>query len=143
MPSAKKPKRENQIIEADGVPRVAKQVDRAAAMEIAEMYVVKNLPKYLKRLHALAMGITVVRDTKGGPQIYSVPPDRAALESLVDRGLGKTPQRHEITGEGGGPMEILPWRPREMLTEGDIIDAEVVQNISQPQTDDIVGEQEG
>lgn len=137
-----KPKADNQIIVVDGQPRIAKQVDRAAAMELAEMYVVKNLPKYLKKLHALAMGIMAVKDTKDGPQAYAEPPSFAALTYLADRGLGRIPQRHEITGQDGGPIGVIPWLPRGMSPEGEIIDAEVVSEVHQPQVESALEEVE-
>lgn len=111
---------DNRIVIADGQPRVAKVIDRATAMDKAEMYVVRNLPKYLKHLHMLALGkLWAVKNTKEGPQVYAIPPDRAALEYLIERGLGKVPQRHEITGQDGGAIEIIPWAPVGMIIEGE------------------------
>ena len=109
----------NQIIVVDGQPKVAKVISRAEAMEKAELYIVKRLPRYLRKLHDLAMGVFAVKDTKEGPKIYTTPPDRTALEYLVNRGLGSLPQRHEVTGQAGGPMEILPWMPAGMLKQPD------------------------
>ena len=92
------------------------------------MLVVKNLPKYVKKLHELALGGFYVQkiDQKGNLKVYTTAPDRAALEYLIERGLGKVPQRHEITGEAGGPLEILPWAPDSFLEtqQKDYIDAE-------------------
>ena len=116
---AKKQSLRNQIIIVDGQPKVAVQIDRAAAMEKAELYIVKRLPQYLRKIHALAMGVFAVKETKDGPKIYAVPPDRTALEYLVNRGLGSIPQRHEVTGQAGGPMEILPWMPAGLLNKPD------------------------
>ena len=109
----------NQIIVVDGKPKVAKVISRAEAMEKAELYIVKRLPQYLRKIHALAMGVLLSKETKDGPKIYMVPPDRTALEYLVNRGLGSLPQRHEVTGQAGGPMEILPWMPAGMLKQPD------------------------
>ena len=117
MPKTKGPR--NQIVIVDGQPKVAVQIDRMAAIEKAELYIVKKLPQYLRKIHALAMGITAIKETKDGPMIYNIPPDRIALEYLVDRGLGRTPQRHEVTGQSGGPLEVLPWMPAGLLDKPD------------------------
>jgi hypothetical protein len=66
----------------------------------------------------------------GDETIYRTPPDRQALEFLIEHGLGKVPQRHEITGEEGGALTIIPWLPPSVkvkeLPEGEeeVIDAE-------------------
>ena len=111
---------ENRIVISDtGKPVVAKTIDRATAIDKAEMYIYRNLPKYFKKLHELAMGIAVVKDTKAGPKVYMEPPNLQALIYLADRGLGKIPQRHEITGQEGGPVEVIPWAPVGMIFEGE------------------------
>ena len=118
----------NQIIVVDGQPKVAKVISRAEAMEKAELYIVKRLPRYLRKLHDLAMGVFAVKDTKEGPKIYTTPPDRTALEYLVNRGLGSLPQRHEVTGQDGGPMAVIPWMPASALSpvdESKVIEGEV------------------
>ena len=125
-------KPQNQIVVVDGKAIVAKRISRSEAMEKAEMYVVKNLPKYLKKIHQLAMGIMAVKETKDGPMGYSIPPNQSALEYLVDRGLGRIPQRHEITGQEGGPMEFIPWMPAGI---GEVIDAKVVSNVPSDPSD--------
>lgn len=119
----------NQIIISDtGKPVVAKTIDRATAVEKAEMYVLKNLPKYLRKIQELAMGIAVVKDTKAGPKVYMEAPNLQALTYLADRGLGKIPQRHELTGEGGGAIEVIPWAPAGMLDEDkNIIEGEATE----------------
>lgn len=109
----------NQIVVVDGKPVVARQISRKDAMARAEMFVAKNLTKYLKKLHELAFGVTAIKETKDGPLIYTVPPDRAALTYLIDRGLGKIPERHEITGPDGGAIEVLPWAPAGMIINGE------------------------
>ncbi len=119
----------NQIVISDtGKPVVAKTIDRAEAVEKAEMYVLKNLPKYLRKIQELAMGVMVAKDTKLGPKIYAEPPNLQALTYLADRGLGKIPQRHELTGEGGGPVTVLPWAPAGMIDEDkNIIEGEATE----------------
>ena len=125
-------KPQNQIVVVDGKAIVAKRISRSEAMEKSEMYVVKNLPKYLKKIHQLAMGILAIKDTKDGPMVYSIPPNQSALEYLVDRGLGRIPQRHEITGEGGGAIEVIPWLPASSV---EVIDATIIPEVSNNATD--------
>ncbi len=42
-------------------------------------------------------------------KIYTVDPDYKALAFLMENFMGKTPQRLEITGDGGGPIKIIPY----------------------------------
>ncbi len=122
------PRSTNQIVISDtGKPVVAKTIDRATAVDKAEMYVLRNLPRYLKKIQELAMGIQIAKETKLGPKIYAEPPSLPALTYLADRGLGKIPQRHELTGEGGGPVTVLPWAPHDMVGEGNIIEGEATE----------------
>jgi len=98
------------------------KVSQHEAIRKAELYVTKNLPRYLKKLEELARGVTIMKPSKRGePTVYTTPPDRQALEYLIDRGMGKPPQRFEFTGEGGGPVGITPWAtiPKD---DSDIID---------------------
>jgi len=122
--SVSKKSKDTQVVIVDGQARVVKKITRQEAMERAEMYVARNLPKYLKKLHELAMGIALVKETKLGPKVYVEAPDRQALQYLIDRGLGKLPERVELTGEEGGPVEVLPWAPAALLREGNIINVE-------------------
>lgn len=96
---------------------VAQALTKEELREKAEMYNTKNLPKYMKKLHELAMGIVVQRiGGKGAPTIYAISPDRAALTYLIDRGLGKTPDRHEITGADGDAVQmVIPWAPAAVI----------------------------
>mgnify|MGYP001613334974 FL=1 len=43
--------------------------------------------------------------------LYTTAPNLAALQYLSDRAMGKVPQRYEITGDEGGPVEVVPWMP--------------------------------
>ncbi len=109
---------------------VAQRLTKEELREKAEMFNTKQLPKYMKKLHELAMGIVVQRIGKGGPQIYAIAPDRAALEYLINRGLGKTPDRHEITGADGESVQmVIPWAPVVQIErtgdEDDVVEAEV------------------
>ena len=117
------------VVTEDG-PVVAQRLTKEELREKAEMFNTKNLPKYMKKLHELAMGIVVQRASKGGPQIYAISPDRAALEYLINRGLGKTPDRHEITGADGESVQmVIPWAPVVQIErtgdEDDVVEAEV------------------
>lgn len=117
------------VVQTKDGPVVAQALTKEELREKAEMYNVKNLPRYMKKLHELAMGIVVQRVSKGGPQIYAIGPDRAALEYLLNRGLGKTPDRHEITGADGGAIEtVIPWAPAAQIEAPDdenVVETEV------------------
>lgn len=78
-----------------------------------ESWIIKHLPEFIGTLAELAQGIWYEKtDGRSGEvRIYQQIPDRQALEFLIEHGLGKVPQRHELTGEEGGPLEILPWLP--------------------------------
>lgn len=107
--------------------KVPKRIKHAQAIEKAELYAAKNLAKYLKKLHELAMGVVVIgyegEDQEGNPVVvaYKEKPDLRALQILVDRGMGKVVDKVEITGEEGGPIGILPWIPGPELIEGEAI----------------------
>lgn len=90
------------------------KVSQQEAIRRTETYVTKNLPKYIKKLEELARGVTVLKVNKRGETVvYTKAPDRQALEYLVDRGMGKPPQRFEFAGEGGGHENPVPWAPHE------------------------------
>lgn len=117
-------KRRTEFVEIK-VGRPRKVVNQKEAVERAEMYVAKNLAKYLKKLEELAMGVTVMKESKKGePMIYVEPPDRQALEYLIDRGMGKSPQSFEVKAGHEAEVPLLPWAPHERLGQGDIVDGE-------------------
>ena len=68
----------------------------------------------------------ILRDPESGHEevlgfgmvVYKTPPNLTALQYLVDRGMGKVPTRLEVTGEDGGAISIIPWRPA--LDEPDV-----------------------
>ena len=109
---------------------VPKRVKINEANDRAELYVSRKLFAYLKALEHLALGVTVEGvfkkgDKKGETFIYKEPPDFKAASYLIDRVMGRLPQRMEITGEDSGPVEIIAWgQPKE---QEDIVDAEVVE----------------
>lgn len=116
---------QREVVQTEDGPVVAKQVDKAELREKAELYATKNLGKYVKKMHELAMGVTVTRMTKGGPKIYTTEPDRQALQYLIDRVLGKTPDHIEI--ETDGVQVVIPWAPVIALQppKDDAVEAEV------------------
>jgi|FLYL01.1.fsa_nt_gi hypothetical protein len=77
----------------------------------------KRLPILIQRMFDLAEGVLVqeVRlDKESGEmvaRVYRQPPDRQALQFLIENVIGKTPQRIELTGRDGNPVEIIPWMP--------------------------------
>lgn len=103
-------------------------------LDRAESQVIRHLPLYLGKLEELANGVLVMKvDGRSGEEtIYRTPPDRQALEFLVEHAKGKVPQRQEITGEGGGGIVFQAWAPPKDLPEEkkqlpesvDVVDAE-------------------
>ncbi|KKK99528.1 hypothetical protein LCGC14_2631850 [marine sediment metagenome] len=89
-----------------------KRIRHKQAIEKAEMMAARNLPKYFKLLEALSRGVLVVEIVKGKEEVYRTPPDRQALQYLMDRGMGKAVSKTEITGEDGAPIVVTPYIPR-------------------------------
>ena len=113
-------------------PRAPRRVTSKMAVEKAEAHVRRRLKKYIIGLEELAKGVViaepakrgygydvVLRDSETGEErvvgrnltLYTTPPNLAALQYLSDRAMGKVPQRYEITGDEGGPVEVIPWMP--------------------------------
>lgn len=114
-----------------GLPRAfPRKITRKEAVEKAEAFAARNLPKYLKVLENLAFGIWTEEIIDGEHRmVYQKAPSREAAQYLIDRGMGKAPQRYEVTGEEGGPMQFAAWAPSAKPAlpepeEGDTIDAE-------------------
>src|SRR3972149_1579876 len=129
-----------QVIPVPGQRRKRTKISQASAVKHAELYVSRRLPKYLKKLEELAMGVLVltVRKDKEGSEtatVYQTPPDRAALEYLIDRGMGKAPQRFEIEANQGPPQLPQAWAPDE-LPEG-VIEGEARELDGQEQAKEI------
>lgn len=119
------------------VPDVSppRAIDKQTALQTAERKVRGALRKNIMRLQELAAGVILVDTARAGDpwrqivlrnietgeervigdglRIYVTPPNREALTYLIDRGMGKPPQRHEVTGDDGGPLTIVPWMPAE------------------------------
>ena len=129
--------------------RPPQRISNKEAIEKAETHVRKwgNLKRHLKKIEELAMGVYMVApQRKGGPSqlilrdsdtgkeellgegltIYQTEPSLQANQYLIDRALGKTPQRYEIETEVGGAVSIIPWLPEIEAPTEDYIDAKVV-----------------
>ena len=127
------------------VPAAIQVLTPREARDKADLYLLKNLPKYLKQLHKRAMGVKAIRTTKEGSEVYEVPPDPETLRYLIDRALGKTPQRTEITSEEGGGVIFVPWVPSQepkKLEEGNVIDV-TAKSIPISESDDYDVPEEG
>ena len=102
---------------------------RRHILDRTDGYIIKHLPDYIGLLEELAYGVWFekIDGRSGKSKLYKEIPDRQALEFLVEHGMGKVAQRHEITGEDGGGIQIVPWLPtlegKPALLDGDI-DAE-------------------
>ena len=113
-------------IEVELEPKRRKRtaISQSTAVKKAELYVSRKLPKYLKKLEELAMGILIMKtDREGNEAVYAQAPDRAALEYLIDRGMGRAPQRFEIDANTGPPMLPQAWVPDELppgVIEGEV-----------------------
>ena len=128
--------------------RPPQRISNKAAIEKAETHVRKwgNLKKHLKKIEELAQGVYLVapqrkggwlelilRDPETGKEellgtgltVYQTEPSLQANQYLVDRALGRTPQRYEITGDEGGPVEVVPWLP-EIEPPVDYIEGKVI-----------------
>lgn len=98
------------------------QQRKTKKIERAEMYIANKLPEYVAALEELALGVKVIGENKEGePVVYIKEPDRQAAVYLVDRVMGKAQQ--QITGEGGGPIEIVAIT---FPDEDKVVDAEEV-----------------
>jgi hypothetical protein len=90
-----------------------KRIRHRKAIEKADLYLAKKLPHHLKKLEELANGVLVMKEDRDGEEvIYRIPPDRQALEFLIERGAGKTASREELMeGEAQGPIGYIPFIP--------------------------------
>lgn len=69
----------------------------ATPIQQAETKISERLPWLVDQLLILAEGVVIQKDDKlGRPVIYSAPPDRAAIEYLMDRVMGKPTQPVDI-----------------------------------------------
>jgi hypothetical protein len=126
-------------------PRV---IDEKEAISKAEARTRRRLPRYIKKLEELGAGIYLVEPKRSGSldtelilrssdgtervlgqnvAVYSTPPDLKALAYLVDRAMGKSPQRYEITGKEGGALTIMPWASVPKEDPEDTIEGESIE----------------
>jgi len=77
-----------------------------------EREIAKKLPTLLQAIYDLAVGVYVSEETKDGDvHVYREKPDRQALQWLMERVLGKTPERHELVALDGTAI-VIPWMPK-------------------------------
>lgn len=102
-----------------------------------EGWIIKHLPEFIDTLADLARGVWEEKTDgrSGETKIYQRIPDRQALEFLIEHGLGKVPQRNELTGAEGGPLEIIPWmapvKEKPQLEDGRTVDASAWRSASE------------
>ncbi len=82
--------------EGAGRPRKAVKFERPIAT--AEKRIADRLPWIVDQLFELGAGVLVEEYDKssGKPVVYQRPPDRAALEYLANRIMGKPTERREL-----------------------------------------------
>ena len=110
-------------ISLEAPKHLPRRVRKKDALQKSERQLARNLPKYLKKLEELAMGKVLMSktDATGEVVIYALPPDRQALQFLVEHAKGKAPQRFELTGDEGGPLEFVAWAAPENIIEGELV----------------------
>lgn len=64
-------------------------------------------------------------------RIYSQPPDYKALSFLIENVIGKVPQRVEMTGAGGGAIQVIPY-----MTMAEAVKAGLRPQLTAPEEDD-------
>lgn len=88
-----------------GRPRT--QDKHAGAIAKAEKRIADKLPTLIDRAFELAEGVTIQEvDKEGGVNIYTRPPDRQAIEYLINRIMGKPTDRQETDIEGGLTIRV-------------------------------------
>lgn len=104
-----------------------KRVLHASPIQIAESKISEKLPWLVGQLFILAEGVEVQKtDRHGQLRTYTDPPDRAAIEYLIDRILGKPAQPVDIRSYaqqvaaliGVDPDEIIDFAERRKATAG-------------------------
>lgn len=76
-------------------------------------------------------------------KVYVIEPDYKALAFLIENVMGKVPQRVEMTGDGGGPIKVIPWMTMaEAIRTGMMpqLQAGEDEETSDPDSDAIPGE---
>jgi hypothetical protein len=101
-----------------GRPRRAEKFARPIAA--AEKKIADRLPWLIDKEMELAEGVLVKEHTLAGPVVYEKPPDRGAIEYLINRIMGKPTERHEhdIDGEIAALLaELAPGGQEEIAGE--------------------------
>lgn len=89
-----------------GRPRKADK--HAGVIARAEKRIADRLPDLIDKQFELAEGVTVQEaDGHGGQRVYSRPPDRQAVEYLLNRIMGKPVERQEHSGPNQEPIPIV------------------------------------
>lgn len=102
------------------------------ALDRAQERIARRVLRYIAHQERIAEGIYIEElipdpETEGRTTkriVYQKPPDRQALQFLIDHGIGKAPQRYELTGEDGGAIEFMAWVPSNAPKDEDIIEGE-------------------
>lgn len=101
-----------------GGPGRPKRADKfAGQVAKAEKRIADRLPALVEKLFELADGIAVQVVDDDGVQVYTRPPDRQAIEYLLNRIMGKPTERKEITGADGGMIGVHFVNYRDNLTD--------------------------
>ncbi len=88
-----------------GRPRKNEQY--AGQVAKAEKRIADKLPELVDRMFELANGVTLQEtDDDGITNIYTRPPERQAIEYLLNRIMGKPTERKELSGPDGEPIMI-------------------------------------
>lgn len=92
-----------------GAGRPRKSEKYARPIAVAERRIADRLPILIDRMFELSDGLSMIDTTDDEPRIYTKPPDRLALEYLINRIMGKPIERHEhdIDAEINTLMEEL------------------------------------
>lgn len=78
-------------------PAAVRALIHATPIQAAEGKIRERLPWLVDQMLILAEGFEIQRtDARGRLRIYSAPPDRAAIEYLIDRVLGKPTQPVDV-----------------------------------------------
>lgn len=91
-----------------GAGRPRKREKYAGQITRAEKRIADRLPELIDKMMELANGVLIeeTNPVTGDPQVYQKPPDRQALEYLVNRIMGKPTERQEHSGSDGDAIRI-------------------------------------
>lgn len=93
-----------------GRPRKSEQL--AGQIARAERRIADRLPELIDKMFELAEGVQVEKQSiLFGPVVYKEPPNRQAIEYLINRVMGKPTERKELSGPDGGPVDVAVMTP--------------------------------